>query len=74
LIFKKTPPKNLATYGKISTLVIQALKSIGKKRVTNNDIEKVVNVLKTENPKHVIYDMKLAPEWIREIMRKVITD
>jgi hypothetical protein len=74
LIFKKTSPKNVATYGKISTLAIQALKSIRKERVTNDEIEKVVNHLKRENPKYLEHDMKLAPAWIREIMRKAQTD
>jgi hypothetical protein len=74
LIFKKTSPKNLATYGKISTLAIQALKSIRKERVTDYEIDKVVNILKKENPKYLAHDMKLAPEWIREILRKAQTD
>jgi hypothetical protein len=73
LIFKKTSPKNVATYGKLSTLVIQALKSIRKERVTEYEIEKVVNHLKRENPKYLAHDIKLAPEWIREIMRKAQT-
>lgn len=74
LIFKKTSPKNLATWGKISGLVIQALKSIRKERVTDYEIEKIVDILKKENPKYLVNDIKLAPEWIREIMRKALTD
>jgi hypothetical protein len=74
LIFKKTSPKNLATYGKISTLVIQALKSITKDKVTDYEIEKVINHLKKENPQYLAHDIKLAPEWIREIMRKAQTE
>ena len=74
LIFKKTSPKNLATWGKISGLVIQALKSYRKERVTDDEIEKVVNILKKENPKYLSNDLKLAPGWIREIMRKALTD
>ena len=74
LIFKKTSPRNLATWGKISGLVIQALKSIKKERLTDDEIEKVVNILKKENPKNFSNDIKLAPEWIREIMRKALTD
>ncbi|MDR3244829.1 MAG: type IV toxin-antitoxin system AbiEi family antitoxin domain-containing protein [Prevotellaceae bacterium] len=74
LIFKKTTPKNLAAKGKISGLAIQALKSIRKERVTDYEIEKVVNLLKKENPQYLAHDMKLAPEWIREIMRKAQTD
>ncbi|MDR3189368.1 MAG: type IV toxin-antitoxin system AbiEi family antitoxin domain-containing protein, partial [Prevotellaceae bacterium] len=72
LIFKKTSPKNLATWGKISGLVIQALKSIRKERVADYEVEKVINILKNENPQHLANDIKLAPEWIREIMRKAL--
>jgi hypothetical protein len=74
LIFKKTTPKNLSTWGKVSGLVIQSLKSIRKERVTDYEIEKIVNILKKENPKYVANDLKLAPGWIREIMRKALTD
>jgi len=74
LILKKTSPKNLATWGKISNLAIQALKSIRKERITDYEIEKVVNILKKENPKYLVNDIKLAPEWIREIMRKALVD
>ena len=72
LIFKKVSPKNLATWGKISGLVIQALKSIRKERITDDEVEKVINILKKENPIHLANDIKLAPEWIREIMRKAL--
>jgi hypothetical protein len=74
LIFKKTTPKNLATWGEVTGLVIQALKSIRKERISDYEIEKVVNILKKENPKYLANDIKLAPEWIREIMRKALTD
>jgi hypothetical protein len=73
LVLKKTSPKNLATYGKISTLVIQALKSIKKEKVTDDEVDKVIGHLKKENPKYLAHDIKLAPEWIREIMRKAQT-
>jgi hypothetical protein len=70
LIFKKTTPKNLAAKGRLSGLAIQALKSIRKNRVTGYEVEKVVTILQKENPKHLEHDIKLAPLWIREIMRK----
>ena len=74
LTFKKTTPKNLAAKGKLSGLAIQALKSIRKNRVTDYEIEKIVNILKKENPKYLEHDIKLAPLWIREIMSKAQTD
>jgi len=70
--FKKASAKNFATKGKLSTLAIQALKTIRKENVTEQHIEKIVNHLKNENPKHLKHDMMFAPVWIREIMQKAL--
>lgn len=70
--FKKTTPKNLALKGEISKLVVQALKEIGKKKVTKNEIDKIQNLLKKENRKTLKHDITLAPQWIAEIMANVI--
>jgi hypothetical protein len=72
IVFKKTTPKNLATIGKISTLVIQALKEIGKNNVTDKEIKIILAHLQKEEPYRLENDIKLAPEWIRIIMRKAL--
>jgi hypothetical protein len=72
IIFKKTTPKNLAAIGKISSLVIQALKEIGKDKVTDAEIDIILKQLKNEEPYRLQHDIKLAPEWIRIIMRKAL--
>lgn len=72
IIFKKTSPKNLATIGSISTLVIQALKEIGRGKVTEDEIKIIIEYLRREEPSHLEHDIKLAPEWIRIIMRKAL--
>lgn len=70
IIFKKASPKNLAAIGNISRLVIQALKSIGKDNITEYELEIIINHLKNEEKYRLEHDIKLAPEWIREIMRQ----
>jgi predicted transcriptional regulator of viral defense system len=70
--FKRTVPKNLKTKGEISSLVIQALKEIGKGNVTEQQKEKITELLKKEKSEHLKYDIKLAPVWIREIMERSI--
>ena len=70
--FKKTSPKNLAAIGKISTLVIQALKEIGKDKATQAELKKILKHLEAEEPYRLEHDIKLAPEWIRVIMRKAL--
>ena len=72
IVFKKTSPKNLATIGKISTLVIQALKEIGKDNITESEEKIILEHLKKEEPYRLEHDIKLAPEWVRIIMRKAI--
>lgn len=70
--FKKTTPKNLAAIGKISGLVIQALREIGKDKISNHELKKILKHLESEEPYRLEHDIKLAPEWIRIIMRKAI--
>lgn len=70
--FKKTTPKNLALKGEISKLVVQALKEIGKGKVTSIELDQLMNVLKKEDRKTLKHDMSLAPQWVAEIMIKAI--
>lgn len=72
ILFKKTSPKNLSTKGEISSLVIQALKDIGNGLVTEDEEKKVINILKKEDVNNLKYDIKLAPVWIAEIMKKAL--
>jgi hypothetical protein len=70
--FKHASPKNVATIGEISTLAIQALRTIGKDNVTVDEIEKIQQLLKKEKPTHLQYDYRLAPEWIRKILQPAL--
>lgn len=72
--FKKTAPKNLSAIGNISGLVIQALKEIGRDNVTDTEIQIILSHLKNEEPQRLQHDIRLAPEWIRVIMRKAIIE
>ena len=72
--FKKTTPKNLLAKGKISRLVIQAMKEIGNGKVTSGEEQKIVALLKKEDEKDLKHDLALAPVWIQKIMKKGLKD
>ncbi|NDP28839.1 MAG: hypothetical protein GZ087_15675 [Flavobacterium sp.] len=72
--FKKTTPKNLLAKGKISRLVIQALKEIGNGKVTTEEENKIVELLKKEDENDLKHDIKLAPVWVQKIMQKALID
>lgn len=67
---KKTTPKNLSAKGGISRLVIQALREIGKDRLTEEEEAKIMALLKKEDQKDLLHDIELAPVWIQKIMEK----
>jgi hypothetical protein len=66
--FKRSSPKNLAAKGEISSLVIQALREIGNSKVNDEQTSKIIDILQKEKLENVMYDAKLAPAWISEIM------
>lgn len=74
ITFKKTAPKNLSAIGEISSLVIQALKTIGEKKVTLEDIKKIQQLLRKEKKDRLKHDINLAPTWIREVIKPIINE
>lgn len=74
ITFKKVTPKNVAALGELSRLTIQALRTIGEKNVTQEQIERLQDLLKKEKATLLQHDMKLAPAWIREIIRPVLNE
>jgi hypothetical protein len=70
--FKKTSPRNLATKGEISGLVIQALREIGKGNASTDQLRKINELLQKEDPAMLKNDAGLAPAWISRIMLKAL--
>ena len=70
--FKKTIPKYLALRGKIMTLVIFAMKEIGKNQISEEHLSKIKKILEQEDIKNIEHDIKLAPEWIAILISKLI--
>lgn len=70
--FKKTTPKMLMAKGRISKLVIQALKEIGIGNATEEEEQKIIALLKKEDIKLLQHDISLAPVWIQKIMIKAL--
>ena len=66
--FQKTIAKNLSFKGKITILVVFALKEIGKGNVTSEELKRINKLLQHESKETVLFDAKLAPNWIAEIL------
>ena len=69
ITLKRTTPRNMATAGRISGLVIQALRHLGQKNVNDEVIRKLAQRMSAEDREVLMRDIKLAPGWIAEIFR-----
>lgn len=67
---KRTTPKNLMAKGKISALVIQALREIGIDKASSTELNQIHQLLKEEDLQLLKHDIKLAPEWIKKVMKE----
>jgi len=71
IILKRTTPKNMATAGKISGLVIQALRYLKRNYVGLTVTAKLKDRLTEKNKKQLINDIRYAPAWIGDIFRQL---
>lgn len=68
-VLKHTTPKNMATAGRVSGLVIQALRHLKKENVTEEAISSLKAKLSRDDKIVLLQDVSLAPLWIADIMR-----
>lgn len=69
ITFKRASARNLSAIGDTSILAIQALKTIGRDKVTTEELIRIKELLKQEKPFHLQHDLKIAPEWIRKLLK-----
>ena len=70
--FKRTTPKNLLAQGEISSLVIQALKTMGQNKMDDETLNKINFILENEKEENILNDAKLAPAWIYKVLTQSI--
>lgn len=68
---KRTTPRNMATAGRISGLIIQALRHLGQKNVDDLIIAQIDRLLDANAREQLMKDIRHAPAWIAEIFRKL---
>lgn len=71
IILKRTTPRNMATAGRISGTVIQALRWIGRPHVDDKVIATLKRNLSDKDKLQLMKDIAYASAWIADIFRKV---
>jgi len=75
ILFKKTSPKNLSFESKLSSLIIQALKSKKENNITQAEKQRLAEIIRQSDEKEKIKnDIQNAPVWIRKIVLQILSD
>jgi len=72
IILKRTTPRNIATGGRKSGTVIQALRYLGQKQVDDKVIAILRRQLDAGDKAQLLKDLKYAPAWVAEILRRLV--
>ena len=71
IILQRTTPRNMATAGRTSGLIIQALRYLGQRHVDDEVLHALKSRLSDDDKKQLIKDQQYAPAWIADIMRNI---
>jgi len=71
IMLKHTTPRAMATAGRVSGMVIQALRHIGQRHVDDSTVVRLRKRLSVDDKKQLLQDIRYAPAWIVAIMRRV---
>lgn len=71
ITLKQTTPRNMATAGRISGLVIQALRHLGQQNVNDQIISRLNRRLDADDKAQLLKDVRYAPAWIADIFRQL---
>jgi hypothetical protein len=68
---RRTTARNMAAAGRLSGLLIQALRALGQEHVTPERREHLKRTIPAEKRRGLIKDIRLAPAWMHPIFREL---
>lgn len=66
---RRTTPKNMEAAGRLSGLLIQALRELGQEHVTQERLDHLKRTIPAEKRRQLLKDLRLAPAWMHPIFR-----
>jgi hypothetical protein len=71
IVLRPSTPRNLATAGRISGLVIQALRHLGQAEIDEQVLQQLRRRLTSDDMAILMEDISFAPAWIARMMRSI---
>jgi hypothetical protein len=71
VVLKHTRPRQMATAGRISGTVIQALRWLGRDHVDDRTVATLRRRLSEADKRQLQHDLRYAPTWVADVLRVV---
>src|SRR5271168_1322525 len=68
---RRTTPRNMEAAGRLSGLLMQALRELGEEHVTPERREHLKRTLPADKRRELVKDIRLAPAWMHAIFREL---
>lgn len=68
---RRTTPKNMETAGRLSGLLIQALRELGEPHITPERRQHLKRTIPAAKRRELLDDLRLAPAWMHPIFREL---
>lgn len=68
---RRTTPKNMEAAGRLSGLLIQALRELGQEHVTQQRRDHLKRTIPAAKRRELLKDLRLAPAWMHPIFREL---
>ena len=73
ITFRRAVPKNFAVKGRYTSLIVQALKSIGEEGFSEEELFHIQDIiLHHPEPDTIEQDLAVMPSWIRKIFVRTL--
>ncbi len=71
IVLKRTTPRNMATAGRKSGTIIQALRHIGQRNVNDRALAILKRQITKQDRTQLLKDLRYAPGWVTDILRQL---
>ena len=68
---RRTTPRTMAAAGRLSGLLMQALRHLGKEHITPARVEHLKRTLPAKERQQLLRDLRLAPGWMHPLFREL---
>ena len=71
IVLKRTTPRNMATAGRLSGTVIQALRFMGRQQINETHVRHLAGLLQVDDKAQLLKDRVYAPGWMHPIINAI---